>query len=186
MNHTFTEDSLAPMHKPIPLSVESSPYRRMPSRDIARLSVNDEIILMIPEVNVNTSPQSRDGIKDMQKRIDSVLMKSCTGMTSSERCEQLANIKNRHRRIRGKGAVYEFPVRVRNYAERHRLANNELGDGDLDRLWQSVGFGVYVELCGYARTSTALIRMKHIGYAEVFHRIRSYSPWMSSRKGIVG
>ena len=56
MNHTFTEDSLAPMHKPIPLSVESSPYRRMPSRDIARLSVNDEIILMIPEVNVNTSP----------------------------------------------------------------------------------------------------------------------------------
>ncbi len=85
----------------------------------------------------------------MHKRIDSVLLKSCTQLTVSEQAKQLAMIHNQHWRVCGDMPVFEYPARVKNYAERHRLENNKLGMQYLERTWNSVGFGFYVELCGY-------------------------------------
>jgi len=108
MNATFTDDSIAMPHRPIPISVQSAPYRRMSPHQMARISNEDEIILVIPEVTSNTPEPNRAALVETHRRIDSVLLKSCSGITPSDRAEQLSVIKNRHRWRRGTYTVYEY------------------------------------------------------------------------------
>ena len=51
---------------------------------------------------------------------------------------------------------------------------NEFDSSDLDRTWNDTGFGINVEIFGYAKTCKALIRIKHFPYVEIF-KLADYS-----------
>ena len=63
-------------------------------------------------------------------------------------------------------------MRVVNYAERGMISRNEYTVSDLDWNWESTGFGINIETCGYAKTAKALIRIKHFPYVEIYQRPR--------------
>ena len=89
-----------------------------------------------------------------------MLLKSCTRITSSERSEKLKILHNRHHRSCDGCILFKYAVRVKKYTEQYRIENKGLRKADLDCLWTNDGFGINVEVCGYAWSSLALLRMK--------------------------
>ena len=167
MNVTFTEDSLAPPHRAIRPSLRSTSYTRLSSNLIVRLNNDDEFILVVPSISNDTPTDSLSALRDTHNKINTVLLESCSGLAPSDKKEQLSRLKQRHLLPRGSSSVYEFPVRIKNYAERDQIANNSLRKSDIDLLWNT-GFGFKVELCGYAKTKTVLLRMKHFAHLEFY------------------
>ena len=82
-------------------------------------------------------------------------------------------LKQKHSIARGSDTYYEFPVRLKHFGELQDLQINSLRASDLDRLWKSDGSGPSIELCGYARTTTALIRLRYYPYVEMYQRLSS-------------
>ena len=156
---TFKEDSLAPFHIPIPISTESVPYTRIGAHIMIRLDIDDELILLFPAVSSTLNSKCLPAAVDINRRIDRILIQACTGITSSERREQLIFLKRKHIKMRGSETYYEFAVRIKHFGERKDMELNSLRQSDLDRLWKSDGFGPSIEICGYARTTTALLRL---------------------------
>ena len=167
---TFSEDSLAPFHLPVPISTESAPYTRIGAHKMVRLDVEDEFILLFPAVSSTLDKKCLPAAIDINRRIDRVLIQSCTGITSSERREQLSFLKLKHIKIRGSETYYEFAVRIKHFGELKDMQLNSFRHSDLDRLWKSDGFGPSIELCGYARTTTALLRLRYYPYIEMYQR----------------
>ena len=64
---TFSEDSLAPFHLPIPISTESAPYTRIGAHKMIRLDIDDEFILLFPAVTPTLNPMER--LRTQQLRI---------------------------------------------------------------------------------------------------------------------
>ena len=170
---TFSEDSLAPFHLPIPISTESAPYTRIGAHKMIRLDIDDEFILLFPAVTPTLNPKCLPAAVDINRRIDRVLIQSCTGITSSERREQLIFLKRKHIKMRGSETYYEFAVRIKHFGEMKDMELNSLRQSDLDRLWKSDGFGPSIEICGYARTTTALLRLRYYPYIEMYKRSSS-------------
>ena len=167
---TFSEDSLAPPHRPIPISTESAPYTRIGAHKMIRLGIDDEFILMFPAVSSTLNSKCLPAAVDINRRIDRVLIQSCTGITTSERREQLIFLKRKHIKMRGSDTYYEFAVRLKHFGEINDLQLNSFRHSDLDRLWKSDGFGPSIEICGYARTTTALLRLRYYPYIEMYQR----------------
>ena len=170
---TFSEDSLAPCHRPIPHSTRSAPYTRIRPKQMVKLDIDNEFILVLPAVSSTLHPKCLPAAVDINQRIDRVLLKSCTGITPSERTAQLSLLKQKHSIARGSDTYYEFPVRLKHFGELQDLQINSLRASDLDRLWKSDGFGPSIELCGYARTTTALLRLRYYPYVEMYQRSSS-------------
>lgn len=140
----------------------------MPSQ-IVRLSKDDELILVIPPTDGKlVNPTVKAGIDDINQQIDSIIMATCTGYTSSERKQQLQQFRKKHEIVRGGGNAYQFAARVKNCGERHRLDSVSLTDSDINDLWKDTG--INVELCGYACSVRGLLRFRFIGYIEL-HQI---------------
>ena len=135
-----------------------------------RLDIDDEFILLFPAVSSTLSPECLPAARDINRRIDRVLIQSCTGITSSERRDQLSFLKRKHIKIRGSETYYEFAVRMKHFGELKDMQLNSFRHSDLDRLWKSDGFGPSIELCGYARTTTALLRLRYYPYIEMYQR----------------
>ena len=173
MDSTFSEDSLAPLHRPIPISTESTPYTRIDARQMIRLDIDDEFILLFPAVSSTLHQKCVPAAVDINQRVNRVLIQSCTGLTSSERREQLTLLKRKHIKMRGSQTYYEFAVRLKHFGELKDIQINSLRHSDLDRLWKSDGFGPSIELCGYARTTTALLRLRYYPYIEMYQRSSS-------------
>ena len=173
MDLTFSEDSLTPGHRPIPHSTRSAPYTRIRPKQMVQLGIDDEFILIFPAKSSTLHPKCFTAAVDINQRIDRVLLKSCTGITPSERTAQLNLLKQKHAIARGSETYYEFAVRLKHFGELQDLQINSLRSADLDRLWKSDGFGPSIELCGYARTSTALLRLRYYPYVEMYQRSSS-------------
>ena len=173
MDATFSEDSLAPFHRPIPHSMRSAPYTRIRPKEMVKLSIDTEFILVFPAVSSTLHPKCFVAAKDINMRIDRVLIKSCSGLTPSERAAQLSLLKQKHMIARGSDTYYEFPARLKHFGELQNLQINSLRASDLDRLWKSDGFGPSIELCGYARTTTALLRLRYYPHIEMYQRSSS-------------
>ena len=127
---------------------------------MVKLGIDNEFILVIPAKSSTLHPKCSPVAVDINQQIDRVLLKSCTGITPSERTAQLSLSKQKHSIARGSDTYYEFPVRLKHFGELQDLQINSLRASDLDRLWKSDEFGPSIELCGYAQTTTALIRLR--------------------------
>ena len=173
MDSTFSEDSLAPGHRPILHSTRSAPYTRIRPKQMVQLGIDDEFILIFPAKSPTLHPKCFTAAVDINQQIDRVLLKSCTGITPSERTAQLDLLKQKHAIARGSETYYEFAVRLKHFGELQDLQINSLRSSDLDRLWKSDGFVPSIELCGYARTSTALLRLRYYPYLEMYQRSSS-------------
>ena len=85
MNFTYTDDYMAPPHRTIPIDVNFTPYLRLSPSQMIRISVGDELILVIPGTYLNLTDIARESISDVQSKIDAVMLKSCSGLFSDER-----------------------------------------------------------------------------------------------------
>ena len=173
MDSTFSEDSLAPFHRPNPISTESAPYTRIGAHKMVRFDIDEEFILLCPVVSSTLHPKRLPAAVNINQQIDRVLIQSCTGIISSVRREQLSMLKRKHIKIRGSQTHYEFAVRLKHFGELQDIQINSLRHSDLDRLWKSDNFGPFIELCGYARTTKALLRLRYYPYIEMYQRSSS-------------
>ena len=67
MDSTFSEDSLAPFHRPIPISTESAPYTRIDARIMIRLDIDNEFILLYPAVSSTLHPKCLSAAVDINQ-----------------------------------------------------------------------------------------------------------------------
>ena len=135
---------------------------------MVQLGVGNDIIVVVPEVTPDTPDVCCLALCKIHRRIDTILLKSCIGTTLSERSEQFEILHNQHHRSRDGCIFFGYAVRVKKYAEQYCIKNKGPKKVDLDRLWTDNGFGINVEVCGYARLSLALLRMKHFAYIETY------------------
>ena len=63
---------------------------------------------------------------------------------------------------------YEFNVRVMNYPERALLEQMDLPESQMRYLIGVGGNGIYVELFGYGRSASLLLKFKILPYLEFF------------------
>ena len=112
---------MAQPHRPVTVTILSAPCLRLRLSAMIQLGVSNEIIVVVPEVTPDTLDVCCLALCKIDRRIDAVLLKSCDGITSSERSEQLEILHNRHRRSRNECILFEYAVRVKKYAEQYRI-----------------------------------------------------------------
>lgn len=142
-------------HKELKHSTRTLMYQRIFPGEIVRLGVDDEIIIQVPK---DLLPRMETREKSDHKSLRSKLDKAMLSL---------------HYR-------FEFPCRIKNYAERHHLANLNPDKSAIQGLW-SHGSGFYVELCGYSPHSTVLIMHRMLPFVRVF-KIRSGSRCLRRHK----
>ena len=99
---------------------------------MVQLGIGDEFILIFPAKSPTLHPKCSTAAVDINQRIDRVLLKSCTGITPSERTAQLDLLKQKHAIARGSETYYEFAVRLKHFGELQDLQINSLRSADLD------------------------------------------------------
>ena len=67
----------------------------------------------------------------------------------------------------GKAKVYNYEVQVTNYIECGNITRNKYNTSDLEQIWNSGGFGINIEICGYASAAKVLIKIKHFAYIGI-------------------
>ena len=172
--------SLVLPHKPIPISSQSSFYKRLLPGQIARLSKGDEIIIVIPCTTKVSADAMMEGIQYMNGAIDSVISHTCAGATANEQRDEMKRYRTRHEIKRDGDIAHQFSARITNYSERwqfedvnHETQQSVLKESDLDAMWNDIG--INVEVCGYAKSKFALLKMKYIGYIEIYQIVKDGS-----------
>jgi hypothetical protein len=77
------------------------------------------------------------------------------------------------RRMMDKIAM-EFPVQVRNYAERHLFSTNHPDCPTITQYWNQ-GAGINVAVCCYTTQLLVLLQLKHLAFLEVYQKTDSKS-----------
>ena len=168
MDATFSEDSLAPSHRPIPHSVLSTPFQQMTSKEMVRLNILDKVIINLPEVTPTTPAAWVKVLTEINAKMEKVILLSCTDIMPGERSKQLVVLKRRHR-LPGKKKSHEYAVPVKKYGEREQIQVGYLVS-DLNCLWRDNGFRIIVEPCGYDQRTLAMIRVKYVPYIQIYKR----------------
>ena len=113
------------------------------------------------------------GIEYMNSVVNAVISKTCVGGNAAERKDELKRYRTRHELPRDGAVAHQFCVRIKSYGERHRFmdVNMETGEStmtesDISGMWNDIGLNV--ELCGYTRSKSALLKLRYIGYLEVY------------------
>jgi len=116
-----------------------------------------------------THPSVKEGIDFTNKQIQKVLLATSRGLSSFHRDTQLAKLRKKHE-IQCDGKLYhEYCVCINAIPERDTIANEYSTAADIDYIWKDAGF--MVDVCGYTRSATALLKLKFLGYVEVFQRV---------------
>ena len=137
------------------------------------MKLTDELVIVVPPIKTETSAAVKEGILDIWREIHAVMKDTCTALTATEQQEQLKQFMNKHEVRRDGTVAHEFPVRIRNYAERDHFQYEDeernVSDADISSMWPDIGLNV--ELCGFSTAKTALLRLRFIAYVEVYKTV---------------
>lgn len=161
-------------HKELKHSTRTLMYQRIFPGEIVRLGVDDEIIIQVPkDLLPRMETREKSDHKSLRSKLDKAMLSLHYRLVEFEREEQLEAEHNKRTVDVLNKPYFEFPCRIKNYAERHHLANLNPDKSAIQGLW-SHGSGFYVELCGYSPHSTVLIMHRMLPFVRVF-KIRSGS-----------
>ena len=141
------------------------PCLRLRPSDIVQLGISDGISVVVPEVTLATPDVCHLALYKIHQRIDALFFKLCAGITVSEHSEQLEILHHQ-----GGCVSFKYAVLTRKYTGRYCIENEGLRKTNLDCLWSNDGFRINIEVCGYARSSPALLQMKHFAYLKIYKR----------------
>lgn len=168
-------------HKELKHSTRTLMYQRIFPGEIVRLGVDDEIIIQVPkDLLPRMETREKSDHKSLRSKLDKAMLSLHYRLVEFEREEQLEAEHNKRTVDVLNKPYFEFPCRIKNYAERHHLANLNPDKSAIQGLW-SHGSGFYVELCGYSPHSTVLIMHRMLPFVRVF-KIRSGSRCLRRHK----
>ncbi|EJK56150.1 hypothetical protein THAOC_24018, partial [Thalassiosira oceanica] len=168
-------DTVEP-HRVLLPSTRTLMYERLLPNETARLDVDDELILLVPQSPLpRMENREKADHKLILSRLEKVML-SLVGKAfdASERELQLKIEKNK-RSISVLGEPYfEFSCRIRSYAERFTLSAPNPDKSAINGLW-SGGSGFYVEMCGYSPSQSVLVMHRMMPFVKIFKLRRSGS-----------
>ena len=155
-------------HGIISPSTQMPLYKRMRPPELVRVHAGQELIVVIPPVGASTSDLAKKGIEHVTNQLEAIINDTNSWMDVSEREEALVQHRRTHVIVRNNDKeYYEFCVRIRSYPESSRLETSGADQSYINLIW-SQGAGIYVELCGYTKSRTAILKFQHLAYIEVY------------------
>jgi hypothetical protein len=165
-------EGLVPGHPSQRPSVLQPVYRRLPPDDIVRLTVGNELIIVVPTV---TTAKKGDAYVTFLRVLDFSrhAFATVTCKTLSRMEPNISSVEEillgRHRlRLEDKW-FFEYPARVQNYAEWDNFLRTYLDRGPVDYSW-SQGAGIRLSFCGYSLKDTVLLQLRHVVFLGVYKR----------------
>ena len=153
------------IHRP---SILRPIYRRISPDDIVRLDPGDEITVVIPPVTKNTTDLGGKVLRMYCKMFEHVVERSCLSIHPADRQNVVSDrITSHHFFPRDGLMAMEFPVRVRNYAERHLFASDHPDRPTVTQYWNQ-GAGINVVICGYTTQLPILLQLKYLAFLEIY------------------
>ena len=101
---------------------------------LARINVNDNLLIVVPAIDRKTSFEVKVALQDTMNAFESVIGRSIPGLYGSARSDQIDHLKARHIIARKRDMCHEFSVRVRNYPERQAFELNNPTKSAIDSL----------------------------------------------------
>ena len=164
---SYTTDDLVDEHTPRPHSTQSLYYKRLLPKRIVQLKPGDQIVIVIPPITPTTKEDAKTAVENVTTNFKRIMLDTCTDLHPTQKEEQYQHMKNKHEKLRDNFIALEFPARVKNYPERIELENTGLPESVIDAHWKGDA-GINVELCGYSKRMTALLRLRIIPYIEIY------------------
>ena len=90
-------------------------WKRLLPPQLARINVNDDLLIVVPAIDRKTSFEVQVAVKDTMNAFESVIGRSSPGLYGSARSDHIDHLKARHIITRERDTCHEFSVRVRNY-----------------------------------------------------------------------
>jgi hypothetical protein len=136
-------EGLVPGHPSLRPSVLQPFYRRLPPEVIVRLSAGDELIIVVPTDSSTRSGDAtaRARVVDFYSRAFAAVSRRSLSRTEPNSVLVEDIILKRHRLRRDDKWFLEYPVRVRNYAERDNFSRLYMDRSPVDHSW-SQGAGI--------------------------------------------
>lgn len=168
MHAGIVADDIVPPLPPIAQSSAAPFIKRLTPSEIACITEQSQIILVIPPVESNTLPNVEAALLEAQGIIDrDVFGKMCRGMRASEKEEQMAQLKRSHEILRHGKVAHEYPAILIRYAERSHISRGTESDVSF-QFNEAGGAGLRFALCGYSASLSVLFKFKqHIPYIEL-------------------
>jgi len=159
-------------------------YKRLPPEDIVRLKAGDELIVVIPAITNKTEKCLVIILQQYVNVFQRVIEKSLMWINPDERSTFVEQViqDNHEFRIRRDGQIFvEYPVRVRNYAEREHFEREHADSGVIDMYWRQ-GAGLNLVVCGYTTKVSVLLEFRHVSHLQVYMKTSADS-FLSHRIG---
>ncbi len=158
-------------HRP---SILQPIYKHLPPKDIVCLKAGDKIIVVIPVFAVN-----RKVADNIACILTSYMRAFERGVNNTLRCLHPGNhtslvsdiVRESHTLLRKGRAFLEYSCHVRNFAEQEYLKRELLDHRAVKMYWQQ-GAGIILSLCGYSMQRLVMMEFCHIGYLEIYGRIK--------------
>jgi hypothetical protein len=132
------------------------------------LSAGDELIIVVPTSGKNTSPEATAVFEFYMRAFAGVAMKTLL-RTEPDEIKVRDLVAERHRLKREGRWFAEYPVRVKNYAERENFGRSYVNPAPVEQSWDQ-GAGINLSLCDYSTGMSVLMQLRHAGYLEVYRR----------------
>ena len=162
------DQDIVPRHSHHHRSVLQPICKCLPLEDIVRLKAGDELIVVIPAITSKTDKGLVIILWQYINVFQRVIKKSLMWMNLDERTTFVAQVIQDHQEFRRDGQIFvEYPVRVRNYAERENFEREHADSCVIDMYWRQ-GVGVNLVICGYTTQLSVLLELRHVAHLQVY------------------
>jgi hypothetical protein len=159
---------IVPQHNVHRPSILQPIYRRISPDNIVCLDPGNEFIVVIPPVSKNTMDFGCKILWMYCKMFENVVKQTCSNIHPANCPDVVSDWMASHHFLPRDGQIaIEFPVRVRNYAERHLFASDHPDRPPITQYWNQ-GAGINVVICGYTTQLPILLQLKYLAFLEVY------------------
>ena len=141
----------------------------------------DQFTLVVPPIDSNVVADARDSRRDVIRAFDSNIRACSPPGLDADGILSFMNRERAERTISREGKdVVEYNVRIRSYAERDKVHDEELSKLQLEYMIGPGGNGILLELLGHGHAATVLLKFRQIPYIEAYVPRMPDDPFLDS------
>ena len=151
------------------LSSTNHGTKKLTIREILSMRRTDQFTLVLPPINSKVVADARDARDDVIRAFDSIIIACSPPGLDADGILSFMNRERAEQTISQEGKeVVEYNVRIRSYAERDKLHEEELTKPQLEYMIGPGGNGILLELLGHGHAVTALLKFRQLPYIEAY------------------
>jgi hypothetical protein len=153
----------------VPLSSAYRGVTRLRMKDILRLRVNDEILIVLPPTRPNKTDLPNLQRLSLLYSFQNVLLLGRPSMSELDRHDFLEAALKQRSIVRDGRDHYEFNMTITSYPERHKLEGHGLPKSEINSiLHRKEGIGFYGEVRGYGSRGRVHVKLLTLPFIEVY------------------